>query len=111
MQDGFEQAKKAPGKKNTKRWCKGKVGREHVIDIRKIRWVQSRITVSCGWRARWDYRSRGWDYDNPRWACHHEEYCTVCGKITKHHPTPTECPDFYEFDPAAGHTLPRSIYL
>lgn len=47
---------KHPGKKDTKRWCKGKVGREHVLLTRSIQLGGSR-----------------------EWG--DEDYCKVCSKV------------------------------
>lgn len=47
-------------KKNTRRWCRGKAGVEHVTAWRK--WPEG-------------------DYDS-RWQ-HYVQYCTVCGKHLK----------------------------
>lgn len=64
-------------KKDTRRWCKGKPGREHQLDIRR-----SSHGFPCG--PNWS--SRYW--------CWHERYCTVCGKImTTLGLKPDECPD------------------
>lgn len=62
-------------RKNTKRWCKGKVGREHVTEIRMENWY-GRDYV-CG-PSRW----------LNRWLCWEIVTCTVCGK---HLGSPKEC--------------------
>lgn len=74
---------KPKSKKDTRRWCKGKVGREHTPAIE---------------------RSHGERYPNGRpcqriegytWAlgCHHHEVCTTCGKILRWTIPYEECPD------------------
>ena len=78
--------RKSPGKKDTRRWCKGKVGREHTIDIRRIKygWYVNADRVRCDyirnlypwWERAPYYRNRG-----DEWVCHHERFCTTCGKI------------------------------
>lgn len=63
-------------RKNTRRWCKGKPGREH----------QVAVTL----RARWGHD----DCHQPRWRtttgkpgrewlCYHVESCTACGKVLR----------------------------
>lgn len=101
MQDGWERATKAPAKKNTKKWCKGKTGVEHKPEIRKSRYHASMGDKAfCRWVPRWTgWRSGGWDYKNPRWLCFHEEFCTTCGKITRHTIDREECPEYKEFVP------------
>jgi hypothetical protein len=65
----------------------------------------------CGWRARWAGWNIGWDHKNPRWVCYHEEFCTTCGKITRHTLEREECPHYYEFNPDEAHQyLPKSLY-
>jgi len=54
-------------KKDTKRWCKGKVGREHVTEIRMEDWLGR--DYRCG-RHTW----------TGRWMCWESNVCTVCGK-------------------------------
>lgn len=100
MPNGWEIAKKAPAKKNTKKWCRGKVGVEHVLDIRKGRYFESLgDRVICRWRATWKGWSHGgWDALDPKWLCFHEEYCVNCGKITRTQLDPKECPNFHEWD-------------
>lgn len=77
---------KSPAKKDTRRWCKGKVGREHVREIREHRYLPAlKRDPQCGpWIA-----SDGWVIQE--WHCHHEVYCTVCGKVFWY--DQFECPD------------------
>lgn len=64
-------------KKNTKRWCKGKVGKEHepVIELNTKRMYGN--IREC--------RSGGW------WYCFHHEVCKNCHKELKYM---VDCPDF-----------------
>jgi hypothetical protein len=67
---------KAPKKKNTKKWCKGKIGVKHELAIRvragEVYSLYPRNRMPCfilnegGWRPDW---------------CDEEEYCVKCGKI------------------------------
>lgn len=75
-------------RRNTKQWCRGKVGVEHQMAIRLRRsrlvsrysgpregyWPQN--GDSCGW-SWWLWRL----YDDWHYRCNHERYCTACGKI------------------------------
>lgn len=75
----------APAKKDTRRWCKGKVGREHQTELRMQRWATAlRREVHCGYAP--DFFS-----DSDGWHCYHEKYCTVCGKVFWY--DSVECPE------------------
>lgn len=83
-------------RKNTKRWCKGKVGREHKRALRASQKLSR--TYTCGWSSsiwRNAFRQNG---GNSFWDCYHEEYCTACGKIMRDpwQLGDTECPDYTE---------------
>lgn len=65
-------------KKDTRRWCKGREGREHVSAITKH-----------GYHARSGCQ-RAVGGDEERWICWHVEACTVCGKILR---DTVPCPD------------------
>jgi hypothetical protein len=72
-------------RKNRRRWCRGKVGVEHVLDVRVSRHLSAlnRVGAPC-------YRPEWW----PRsWWCNHERYCTNCGKIIDAS-LDDQCPDF-----------------
>lgn len=75
--------RKPKSKKNTKRWCKGKVGREHVgeIALNPI-WGKS----DCGERSWWP----------GRWACYHMLACKNCGKRLQWALRVQECPVYLE---------------
>lgn len=76
-------------KKNTRRWCKGKVGVEHqaeiVLDERTVTWRTNNGDRPPCYRPDWatktrmGQRSKFWS-----WMCSHIEVCTVCGKILEH---------------------------
>lgn len=75
-------------RKDTRRWCRGKVGVEHVPEVTAGHWA-----LSLGRRC---HRSEEWSLrlwpDRP-WACVHQRSCASCGKVL----VPTlpwrECPD------------------
>lgn len=71
-------------KKNTRRWCKGKIGRKHVL-------VTTRPEgKDCHW-VEWQVHGR--PNDPYRWyACNHQIICEKCGKILKDS-LAKECPD------------------
>lgn len=54
-------------RKNTRRWCRGKEGVEHTVEMRRL-WPET-------WRYCWQYPSF-----SGRQMCLHEYYCTTCGK-------------------------------
>lgn len=79
-------------KKKTRRWCKGKVGVEHQLEVR----LDER---TASWRRHLDaerptcYRP-DWLANAPgsatrpetwSWMCSHIKVCTVCGKILEHY--------------------------
>lgn len=96
--------RKSPAKKNTKAWCKGKIGRAHIPEIRVSSYHSSmyekypcRVVESFG---RYWLGSDSDLGDNRRWVCYHEEYCSNCGKIL----TPSgieikQCPEFMKMFP------------
>lgn len=57
---------KHPGKKNTKKWCKGRVGREHVVKTVPMAEVWTWISPTSQWN----------------WGT--IDICTVCKKQIKH---------------------------
>jgi hypothetical protein len=80
-----EPVKRAPARKDTRRWCRGKEGREHrlVLVLRHDGFCDRR----CEWVSWYDYRLlfRGEDDEGARvgWACSHQEVCESCGKIIR----------------------------
>ena len=88
-----EPAKRPPGKKETKRWCKGKVGREHVRGLVFSAWAVARGKERCGWASRWNIHIRGYRLT---WACRHREVCVNCGRVFREpwDLAPEECPAY-----------------
>lgn len=85
-------ARKAPSKKDTKHWCKGKPGIEHIaqltLDMDTPEWRKH----ACRWKAYWDWRKKHtWVIG---WTCGHHEECARCGKILRYtcDLTRAECP-------------------
>lgn len=82
-------------RKNRRKWCRGKVGVEHVTAIRVDKRYES--------RAQWWTLNRGgrlvgceyyrWSRE-PLWRCIHEVVCTNCGKIMRVH-LGRDCPDWH----------------
>ena len=80
-----ESPKRAPGRKDTRAWCKGKAGREHQPEIVFCAPVFRRATVTCEWAPRW--------FDGPvEWHCYHEEHCRSCGKVLRSSVGNSQCP-------------------
>ena len=76
--DDPEPAKRPPGRKNTRDWCKGKVGREHVPALELeppalTNWI-------CQWRSDWRVRLQGHAIG---WHCCHREICQQCRKVLR----------------------------
>jgi len=92
-------AKRPPGRKDTKRWCRGKVGVEHEL-VPAVHSYYGRA-YECGWRKTGYYaltgplpaypkgvpvprRQRGVKREfvatGREWRCFHEWRCEACGK-------------------------------
>lgn len=70
-------------KKDTKRWCRGKEGKEHTLAIEmNPMWMS--LGRTCQQAERWFN------------GCYHEELCTTCGKVTRWAIPFNECPDLKE---------------
>lgn len=85
------QPRSRPGRKDRRRWCRGKPGVEHVTTISIHEW---RDRSPCGW---WTYYTlhgsdHGLRIENTTWSCRHIEQCVACGKILRHLDD-DECPD------------------
>jgi hypothetical protein len=76
------------GRKDTRRWCKGKTGREHVPAIVFRPWYghTCHVLEPGSWR----------DMARTGWHCEHVEQCSVCGRILREawKLAPSECPDY-----------------
>lgn len=100
------QADEAPARhtrrRSTKLWCRGKVGVEHIFEVRLTRSVAGRLWqphkygrdryqylngCHCEW-SWWLWRL----YDDWKYRCAHERYCTSCGKIFPLEPK--DCPEY-----------------
>lgn len=82
-EDMRERVKSLPGKKNTKEWCRGKVGRYHEVEVGWRKDVKS--DAICHW----------FPFGNPDrgiWICYHQIICVNCGKILSH-ALGDDCPD------------------
>ena len=84
-----EPPKRAPGRKDTRRWCQGKVGVEHTPEVA----LKGGLRRTCGWRPRWRLDARRFRAD---WECWHEERCANCGKVSRYLGSlgAADCPDF-----------------
>lgn len=91
MSDGWTDSPGSPARKDTRTWCKGKVGREHQLVIEPDK-RQGWGPPGCFWSSSWflesGTRSHRWS-----WHCRHIERCTVCGKILRHWLKQDECPE------------------
>lgn len=80
--DDDDPGKPAAARKDTKRWCRGKVGREHQPMLQRARNYGRLTECGAGYHG--------------RWVCYHETVCSVCSKVLKHWGTADECPDYTE---------------
>lgn len=103
------EAAKHRSRKDRKRWCRGKVGVEHVLGLRirkrseyyQAAWGKSgkdytacRWTELGSWKPVPHQRAREWVHDGTyRWSCQHDYECENCkrifGKVGR------KCPDFH----------------
>jgi hypothetical protein len=87
--------RKPRARKDTRRWCKGKVGVEHTLAIvpdSRYSWMKDgcRWVPYTVWGGPKTGRVKNW-----RWSCQHHEVCSVCGKHFRSGWDFTEeCPDF-----------------
>lgn len=89
-EDLRERVKSLPGRKNTREWCRGKVGRRHEVEVR----LDPQM-VSMNDRAGRPTLCHRWQYGNERyrlWICYHQIVCVNCGKILNHS-LGSDCPD------------------
>lgn len=70
-------------KKDTRRWCKGKRGREHTPTTQLVSERNGWRRGACGISL---WISAG------QWWCRHEEICTTCGKVLRW-TLGIDCPD------------------
>jgi hypothetical protein len=73
-------------RKNTKRWCKGKVGREHKPVKQWSHLAHYRLARGGPVCTTSSWLSSGW-------SCYHELACSTCGKILVQFLSKEECPD------------------
>lgn len=79
-------------KKNTRKWCKGKKGREHdPVLIKRNDWLSYQHKGICHTVKRFISWNKGDRVYEDRWYCCHILKCSKCGKIIKDFPD--ECPD------------------
>lgn len=89
-EDVLTAGKRRSKRKDTGKWCKGKVGREHVWKIAKTNWA---INQECKYYNGVDWRT-GESYRH--WKCWHLHVCANCGKHgDEWFGLGTKCPDFH----------------
>lgn len=80
-------------KKSTKRWCKGKVGREHVPEVVESHVYGFLVHIGHGQHAKCHERDEMFKKLNGGWFCRHAERCATCGKILRDQLPREECPE------------------
>ena len=75
-------AKRAPARKDTKSWCRGKEGREHVLHLVLVPDYLSRRAKVCEWASAWSIDGQEYRLG---WVCMHREECVNCGRIFREH--------------------------
>lgn len=88
-----------PGKKDTRRWCRGRVGRDHVpvIQLEKgtaslRRYALDPVRARCRWTM-WFVGGRAIT-GQLHWSCGHQLLCATCKKVLEPCIRPEECPEF-----------------
>lgn len=89
--DDPEPPKRAPARKDTRHYCKGKPGVEHVPHLVRHPLFWRRDDPGCRWQASWTTRDGGYA---ACWACDHREECERCGKVLRDHIPAAECPAY-----------------
>lgn len=79
--------------KNTKRWCKGKYGREHEWEIllEAYRFGVRPLRRPCAWRITFVRNDMTTPYVS--WSCRHVRKCVNCGKTQQ---LVSGCPDLHD---------------
>lgn len=80
-------------KKNTKKWCKGKVGREHVLHITRSNYGSLTVCGYVGWGIR---HKNGETTPLKKYICWHQRSCQNCGKVIESFLSEEECPEYKE---------------
>lgn len=75
-------------RKDTKRWCRGREGREHVLEVRWSNWAQWARSLgrTCYQEAEGTHWRAG------KWTCYHEVGCARCGKVLRSTASMYDCP-------------------
>lgn len=89
--DFFKNERERKGNhKSTKKWCLGKQGREHQVELVVPPNTPGWRRDGCHW-ASWALS------DGTRWyLCNHVWICTVCGKHLRDTKA-KDCPDYHEY--------------
>ena len=90
--DDPEPPKRTPGRKDTRSWCRGKQGVEHVPELAWHPFLWKPGEPDCRWRAAWSSRAGG-EYV-ACWMCEHRETCARCGKVLRDRIPAAECPAY-----------------
>ena len=80
-------------RKKTAKWCKGKVGVEHVTEI-VVNHNYTAMHRGCEWRTLYMRRSgivQVWKW---HYSCIHSLQCVNCGKYVEYYLDPEQCPDW-----------------
>jgi hypothetical protein len=88
-----ERVQSAPGRKNRRKWCGGRAGRSHNLEIavpsNRPGYSRGCIPAPEWWR-RTKFGAKA-VAEGRAWWCDHSYICTTCGKIVDALP-PTQCP-------------------
>lgn len=91
-----EEVRPQRGRKDTRKWCKGKVGVEHQPETVRSPFYNGPIFADkdCHWTSYKVYK-RGVPQDfPPKWACYHRIQCSVCFKVLKDWLPTDLCPTY-----------------
>ena len=95
-------ARRARSTKDTRRWCRGKIGREHTLAILKDE-KMAYMDKGCRWVPYYViFRKGGEKVQKWHFSCTHHELCTTCGRRFRYGwDLLTDCPDYVE-EPSDG---------
>lgn len=96
-----EQAKRAPGRKDRKRYCKPNRGAHTPVMVKPSMFAGKQ----CGWRPDFQPRTGEWV---PDWLCIHQEECSGCGRFFCF-VRGEDCPDFRPATPGERQELDAEI--
>jgi len=91
-----EEVRPQRGKKNTRKWCKGKEGREHKPETVRSTFYNGPLfeKKDCHFVTHHVIKNGERVPLPPRWVCYHDVRCTECGKVLESFLPMEKCPTY-----------------